>query len=150
MSRMLRAEPMSRSANHHLLDRAAAAFVLCVMAVGTLVLWIGIPLGGAWALGELIDTQAGHYLAGILGIPLAMVFFAPVLFWLNRLYLRIRQARLAADAEDGWEEAWDAEGDEPRLIPRGPLEPLLFVSFVIALVAIIVWFFFFAENPQLR
>lgn len=140
---------MARSSHHPALDRAAAAFVLCVMAVGTLVLWIGIPLGAAWALGELIDTPAGHYLAGILGIPLAMVLFAPLLFWLNRLYLRIRQASLAADADDGWEETWDAEGDEPRLIPRGPLEPLLVISFAIALVSIIVWFFFFAKNPLL-
>jgi hypothetical protein len=141
---------VTQSSHHQLLDRAAAAFVLCVLAVGTFALWIGIPLGGAWALGELIDTPAGHYLAGIVGIPLAMVLFAPVLFWLNRLYLRIRQASHVADAEDGWEEAWDPEGDEPRLIPRGPLEPLLFISFAIALVAFIVWFFVFAENPLLR
>jgi len=30
---------------------------------------------------------------------------------------------------------------------RGPLEPMLFVSLVVALVALTVWFFFVAEEP---
>ena len=34
--------------------------------------------------------------------------------------------------------------------PGGPLEPLLVICFAIALVALVVWFFFFAENPLLR
>jgi hypothetical protein len=127
-------------------DRAAAAFVLAVLVLGTLTLCIGIPVGGAWAIGELTDSQTGHYLGVLLGVPFAMAMFTPVLFWLNRLYLRITEA----SHDGGGEETWDAEGDEPRLIPRGPLEPLLMISFAIALVAFIVWFFFFAENPVLR
>jgi hypothetical protein len=31
---------------------------------------------------------------------------------------------------------------------RGPLEPMLIVSFLVALVALCVWFFVFAENPS--
>ena len=130
-------------------NRAAAAFVLGVLVLGTLTLCVGIPFGGAWALSKVTSSQGSHYIAVLLGIPFAMAMFAPVLFWLNRLYLRIREASLADHADDGWEEKWDAEADEPRLIPRGPLEPLLIVSFAIALVAIVVWFFFFAENPLL-
>lgn len=125
--------------------RAAAAFVLAVLALGTLVLWLGIPLAGTWALGQVTDSKNGHYIATLFGIPLAMVLFAPVLFWLNRLYLRIRET----EEDDGWDEEWDAEGEEPRLIPRGPLEPLLMASLGVALISVIVWFFFFARNPLL-
>ena len=69
-----------------------------------------------------------------------MVAFAPVLFWLNGLYLRVTGvlARLAADEDEtGW---------QPRV--RGPLEPMLMASFLIALTALLVWFFVFAENPS--
>jgi hypothetical protein len=128
-----------------MLHKAAAGFVLALLALGTLVLWLGIPVGGAWALGQITDSKNGHYVAALLGIPLAMVLFAPALFWLNGLYLRIR----ATEEGEGWDEEWDAEGEEPRLIPRGPLEPLLMGSLAVALVAVIVWFFFFAKNPLL-
>ena len=130
-------------------NRAAAAFVLGILVLGTLTLCIGIPLGGAWALSKVTGSQSSHYIATLLGIPLAMALFAPVLFWLNGLYLRIRHASLPESGDGAWEDEWEPEEDERRLIPRGPLEPLLLVSFAIALVAIIVWFFFFAENPLL-
>ena len=32
--------------------------------------------------------------------------------------------------------------------PRGPLEPMLIVSLAIAAVALVVWFFVFAEDPS--
>jgi hypothetical protein len=41
---------------------------------------------------------------------------------------------------------YEDDEDEPRPM-RGPLEPLLAASLVIALVALVVWFFVFAENP---
>ena len=63
-----------------------------------------------------------------------------MLFWLNGLYLRVTGvlARLAADEE---------EADWRRRV-RGPLEPMLIASFLVALVGLLVWFFVFAENPS--
>ena len=106
------------------MHRPAAAFVLALLALGTLVLWLGIPVAGTWALGQVTDSKNGHYIATLLGVPLAMVLFAPVLFWLNRLYLRIRET----EEGDGWDEEWDAEGRGAPPDPRGPLEPLLMGS----------------------
>jgi hypothetical protein len=68
-----------------------------------------------------------------------MALTSPILFWLNGLYLRVTGilARLEADEEEtGWH----------RRV-RGPLEPLMAISFVIAAVALTIWFFFVAENP---
>jgi hypothetical protein len=129
--------------------RAAAAFVFVTLVLGTLILCIGIPVGGAWALSKVTSSQGGHYIAVLLLIPFAMAMFTPVLFWLNRLYLRIRETGRAGEPGRDWDEEWDEGDDEPRLIPRGPLEPLLLISFALALVAIVIWFFFFAENPLL-
>ena len=122
-------------------ERAAGAFVLVVLALASLVFWIGIPIGGLWALSKATDSFAGHFVLGLIGVPVAMALFSIVLFWLNGLYLRVTGviARLEAEEEEtGWQ----------RRI-RGPLEPMLLFSFVIALVALTIWFFFFAENPML-
>jgi hypothetical protein len=120
-------------------ERLAGAFVLAVLSVACLAFWIGIPIGILWALGELTDSGPTHFVGGLLGVPVAMAIFSPVLFWLNGLYLRVTGvlARLAEDEEEtGWH----------RRV-RGPLEPMLIVSFLVALVALFVWFFVFAEDP---
>lgn len=120
-------------------ERLAGAFVLAVMALACAIFWIGIPAGLLWGLGELTDSSTTHFVGAILGIPMAMIVFAPVLFWLNNLYLRVTGVvrRLEEDElESGWQ----------RRV-RGPLEPMLVVCFVLAGVAFLVWFFVLAENP---
>jgi hypothetical protein len=120
-------------------ERLAGAFVLAVMLLACLVFWIGIPVGGLWALSKATDSFAGHFVIGLIGVPTAMALFSPALFWLNGLYLRVTGvlARLEAEEEEtGWH----------RRV-RGPLEPMLVVSFLVALVALTIWFFFVAENP---
>jgi hypothetical protein len=119
--------------------RPAAAFVLVVLGLACLVFWLGIPIGGLWALSKATDSFVTHFVVGLIGVPVAMALFSPVLFWLNFLYLRITGvlARLEQDElEAGWQR---------RL--RGPLEPMLLASFLVALVALFVWFFFLAESP---
>jgi hypothetical protein len=120
-------------------ERLAGAFVLVVLGVACLAFWIGIPLGILWALGELTDSGPTHFVGGLIGVPVAMGLFSPVLFWLNGLYLRVTGV-LARLAEDEDESGWHRR-------VRGPLEPLLIVSFLVALVALFVWFFVFAEDP---
>jgi hypothetical protein len=118
---------------------AAGAFVLVVLALACLTFWIGIPLATLWGLSKATDDSATHFVAGLIGVPMAMVLFTPVLFWLNGLYLRVTGviARLEADEEEaGWQR---------RL--RGPLEPMLLTSLAIAIVALTIWFFVFAEDP---
>jgi hypothetical protein len=117
-------------------DRLAAGFLLLLMGAGSLVLWIGIPLAGLWFFSKLTDSWNGHFLLSLTLIPVAMALFAPVLFWLNGLYLRVIGVLDAG--EDDEERRWQA---------RGPLEVFLYLGIVIALVALFGWFFFLAKNP---
>jgi hypothetical protein len=117
------------------LDRLAAAFLLILMAIGSLTLWIGVPVAVLWALARVTDSSAHHFVLGLIGVPLAMALFAPLLLWTNALYLRVTGGYTAE------------EEDEPPRRLRGPLEPILAACFVAALVALSVWFFVFAENP---
>ena len=115
-------------------DRLAAGFLLLLMGAGSLVLWIGIPLAGLWFFSKVTDSWNGHFLLSLTLIPVAMALFAPVLFWLNGLYLRV----IGVLGEDDEERRWHT---------RGPLEVFLYLGIVIALVALIGWFFFLAKNP---
>jgi ABC-type dipeptide/oligopeptide/nickel transport system permease component len=120
-------------------DRIAGAFVLAVLAAACLVFWIGIPIGVLWALSKATDDATTHFVSGLLGVPLAMALFSPFLFFLNNLYLRVTGVldRLAEDEEEsGWQ----------RRV-RGPLEPMMFLSLAVAIVALCIWFFFIAEDP---
>jgi hypothetical protein len=116
-------------------DRAASAFVLVLLGLATLVFWVGIPVGGMWFFSKLTDSWSRHFLLSLVFIPVLMAVFTPALFWLNGLYLRITGAM---PDEDDEERAW-------RM--RGPLETFLYVGMAIAIVGLILWFFFIAQNP---
>jgi hypothetical protein len=122
-------------------DRVAAGFLLVVLAAGTLVLCIGIPVGCLWLASKLTDSIGAHFLVALPMTLGCMGLFAALLYRVDRLYLRVTSAYAAAAAD---EEA-DDDG-EPR-VARGPLEPMIVFSLVIAVIALVVWFFFFAENP---
>jgi ABC-type proline/glycine betaine transport system permease subunit len=117
-------------------DRAAAAFLLLAMLAGCLVLWIGIPLAVLWAVSNLTESGSRHFLLSLMLIPTAMILFAPALLWLNDLYLRVEGVVGSAEENRQW-----------RRSLRGPLRPLLYISMVVALVALFFWIFFLAENP---
>jgi hypothetical protein len=118
-------------------NRLAAGFVMALLIAGCLVLWIGVPAGSLWLSGELTDSFGWHMpIALVLLLP-GMLGVALLLIWLNGLYLRIT----------GGETIATGEGEIRR---RGPLEPLLVATLVLALISLFVWFFGFAENPSPR
>ena len=117
-------------------DRLVAGFLLVLMAAGSLALWVVVPAGSLWALTQLSESKTFHLFVGIFGVPVAMMLFAPLLFWLNGLYLRVT---------GHW--GYDEEEDRPRRL-RGPLEPILLWSLLIAFAALCFWFFVLAKNPS--
>jgi ABC-type dipeptide/oligopeptide/nickel transport system permease component len=110
---------------------AVAAFLLLVLLAGSLVFWIGVPVVTLWALGRVTDSTATHFVLGLVGVPVAMVLFAPFLLWVNALFLRVTGVD---------------EDLPPRRRPPGPLEPILIASLAVAVVALSVWFFAFAHT----
>ena len=119
-------------------ERIFGAFVLVVMAVACVGWWIGIPALTLWGLAHATDDGPTHFVTGLVGVPLAMAVTAPVLLWLNRLYLRVTgvYARVMEDEE---------EGDWARRL-RGPLEPMMLASLAVAFTALCIWFFFIAKT----
>ena len=124
---------MERRLAFRALDRLAAAFLLILLAAGSLVLWIGIPFGLLWFFSQVTDSWNGHFLMSLVLIPIAMALFAPALFWLNSLYLRVTGVIQPDDER------------ERRI--RGPLEFFLYMGMIAAMIALTIWFFFYAKNP---
>ena len=121
-------------------DRMVAAFLWILMAVGSIAMWVGVPAGWLWVAGRITSDQAQHITLSVIGVPLAIILWARCLFWLNRLYMRVTMPRLMRELEEA------PDDEEPRVI-RGPLEPLMVGSLVVAIIVMAIWFFFFAERP---
>ena len=121
-------------------DRLVAAFLWLLMAIGSLAMWVAVPAAWLWLAGKITSDQAQHITLSVIGVPLAIILWARGLFWLNRLHMRVTMPLLIRELEE-------APDDEPPRPIRGPLEPLMVGSLAIALVAMAIWFFFFAETP---
>jgi len=118
-------------------DRLAAGFLLVLMALGCLVLWIGAPVAGLWVGSKLTSSFGIHLMISLVLAFVGMLVVAVVLVWVNSLYLRVTGG-----------EAYEARGIIVRR--QGPLEPMLLACLVAAVVALITWFFVFAENPSVN
>ena len=95
-----------------------------------------------WLASKVANSIGTHFLVALPLTLASMALFAALLYRLDRLYLRVTGAWLPQWDED------DFDDDDELRIPRGPLEPMIIVSFAIAAVAFTVWFFFFAEDPS--
>ena len=115
--------------------RVAAWFALLLLVVGCLVLWIGVPIGASWLAGQLTSSSGYHMPLALLLIICGMAVVAVPLAWLNDLWLRITGGEVV-----------DVRGVPIRR--RGPLEILLPACGVLALIALVIWFFVAAENPS--
>lgn len=130
----------------------AAGVVTAILAVaivvGSAVLWIGIPILGLWLGGRFTTTAEGFLFATLGGIPLAMVGFGWVLYRVNALYLRSRGPDEAPEhRHSAWLVSYSDErgGSRRQRAPRRLIDVAMTVSLSIALVVMVIWFFFLSE-----
>jgi len=122
--------------------RLAGAVLICVMAVGSFALWTVVPLVCLWISSKVAANNTEESLLALPMTVFAILFFGMLLAWINRLYLAITGVLARYEAEE------KEFGVAPRYL-RGPLEPLLVGSLIIALIAMVIWFFVLAKNPPL-
>jgi hypothetical protein len=123
----------------------AVALVLA-MALGSVVLWIGIP--AAWILLAAQVSETGKptltpLLMIFFGAPLTMLPAARVLSALDR-----RHQRLVGVEDDGRRPApwYQSMRDAESTGPRSVLAVVMVISVAIAFAALAIWFFFFAGS----
>ena len=122
-----------------IVNRTLGAGVMALMVLGSFGLWIGVPAGILWILGKLVESKSEHLLLALIAVPTGMALFALLLFRLNALYLRVNGYTLTKSSGEDDDEEWLPD-------VRGPLDRILGVCAIIALVGFFAWMLF-AEGP---
>jgi hypothetical protein len=103
-----------------------AGLLAVVIVLGCQVLCLAVPVGTLWLMSRFLDTAAEVLIVGLVVMPVALIAVAWVLSAVNGRYLRLVGDR------GGWR--------------RGPLEVALPASVMIAIVAGLAYFIFFAGH----
>ena len=125
----------------------AKAALIALMAVGSIFLWIGIPVGWLW-IGSQIQSDSGQasfglYLGVLAGIIVSMVAVGKLLWGLNGVYGRLMGSEVVR-VRMPWHRSLrgEQEGRQQRQI----LDVVMVVSVMAAGFVFLVWFFFFAGS----
>jgi hypothetical protein len=126
----------------------AALMLVLLMAIGSVIMWIGVPLGLIYLASQLADSSrpsAGPYVVVLLGLPIGMAIVGKLLGYLDRLH-----SRLTNRQEEGGRRpaSWLRSMRAERVSTRrgGVLDRVMIFSVALALVAFAVWFFGFAGS----
>jgi len=124
----------------------AAILLVALMAVGSVVMWIGVPFGLIYLASKLADTpnpSMGPYLLVLIGLPIGMAVIGKGLGALNRAHIRVTGTEV-----DTYRPGWTRSMRGERKVERrnGVLDRVMIISVVAAGVAFAVWFFGFAGS----
>src|SRR5215207_11764392 len=138
-----------RTRRQKLLWSPVGLVLVLLMAAGSVLMWIGLPLGLIWLASALTDSSQpslGPYLLILIGLPVGMFAIGKALGVLDRAH-----GHVTGRIEDGPRRAaWlQSLRDEraPRRKRRSVLDTVMIVSVLLALVAGAIWFLAFAGAP---
>lgn len=124
--------------------RLAAIALGAALVLGSLMMWIGIPVGWLWLVSHLSTEYPNVWALAVFGCPLTMAAWTVVLARLNVAYLRATGAH-PDQQHAAWLHSMSGER-KPRRPDRTLLDVSMTVSVILAMLTIAIWFFFFAEN----
>ena len=115
------------------------------MFVGSMALWVLVPFGSLWLASHVSDSASTVMLTVLIVCPIAMLVSGLLLGMIYRTYLRL----FADEAPRRDRSAWlgSLSGDRrAKREPRPVLDTCMTVSALTAIVLLITWFLFLAEN----
>jgi hypothetical protein len=128
-------------------DRLAAGCLAVVIVVGSALVWIGVPVAGFWVAAQVTSDGVGAVLLALLVIPPTMAVVGWLLYLASARYEALRGRPAPRRSPPAWRVSLADErpGARRRAGGRPLIDVAMTVSAVAALLALIVWFFFFAE-----
>jgi hypothetical protein len=127
--------------------RLVGALLILLMAVGSVLLWIGIPVGWLYLVSRLVDSSEpsmGPYVLVLVGIPATMVAMGKLLAVLDRTYGRVTRTQAQARVQAPWLRS--LRGDRRTARAGSVLDVVMVASVALAVVCFAVWFFLFAGS----
>jgi hypothetical protein len=127
--------------------RLLAALLIALMAIGSILLWLGIPVGWLYLVSRLVTSSQpsmGPYVLLIVGIPASMIVVGKALSKLNRVYGEVTGTTPTMRARSPWMKSMRGERDSGR--QRTVLDVVMVWSVALALLCFGVWFFAFAGS----
>ena len=124
-----------------------AILLVLLMAVGSIVMWLGVPLGLIYAASRLAGSatpSVGPYLLVFIGLPIGMAIVGKLLGYLDRAHSRLTRREDEGPRRASWLKSMRAERTSNRR--GGILDTVMIVSVGLAIVAFGVWFFGFAGS----
>jgi hypothetical protein len=111
-----------------------AVLLLAIMVVGSVVLWVGLPLGWLWVASRIqaaSDSLGTALAVAMFGFPLSVLGVVALLGRLNDAY---RRGRIARGLDD---------------LGTFALEVVVVVTAAVVIVGFAIWFFLFAGAAPL-
>jgi hypothetical protein len=127
--------------------RLAQVLLIALMVVGSLALWVVIPVFWIWLASRLQKGSSptlGPYLLVLFGIPVSMVIVGKILTNLNGLYSRVTGKDHHVRVRMPWNQSMRGERTITRA-PRTVLDVVMVISVGSAAFVFLIWFFFFAH-----
>jgi hypothetical protein len=124
-----------------------AAGLAVAIVVGSAVLWIGVPVGGFWVAGRITRDGVTAVLLALLAIPPTMAAFGWVLYRASARYEDLRGGPERPRSPPAWRVSLGEEraSERRRTSSRSLIDVAMTASAIAALIALTIWFFFFAE-----
>jgi hypothetical protein len=122
-------------------------FLIALMAVGSVLMWIGVPVGLVYLASRLADSPTpsmGPYVLILIGLPVGMVAVGKLLGALDRYHGRITGLDDGKPQQAAWLKSM--RGERERRRRRSVLDTVMVVSVGVALVLSAIWFFAFAGS----
>jgi hypothetical protein len=144
------AEPVDtkRSLWRTIATTPVALFLILLMAIGSVFLWIGIPVGWLYIASHMVKSSQptlGPYLLVIFGIPVTMVIWGKLLFKLDSVYSSLTGQDSEVEFRAPWLKSMRGEREQHSR-KLTVLEMTMVISVSLAVTAFGVWFFLFAGS----
>ncbi len=143
----VRDEREGRSLKRTIAEKPAALFLILVMAVGSVALWLVIPVAWIYLVSHMVkSTQPtlGPYVLILFGVPTSMFIVGKLLYRTNRVYERLTGQDSEVQVQLPWHRSMRGERAPQRRTTV--LELVMMISVASALILFGIWFFFFAGS----
>ena len=122
-------------------------FLIALMAIGSVVMWIGVPVGLIYLASRLADSSKpsmGPYVLILVGLVVGMMAVGKLLGALDRYHGRITGLDDGKPEQAAWMKSM--RGDRERKRRRSVLDSVMIISVGVALLLFGIWFFAFAGS----